>query len=188
MYISTERYDGKTRKDDVKKWTLIISLGVILFVDLQVGLHFLKKANAPDYVIVDMCRGLLKEDITERIQDTTAQVVGDKNGNGKATVSVKKVTPTTVGVYGGSDEAGGYDESTAALFTGDYVLFLMLDPSPWDDSILAERIDLTETELWESLNTPLPVYACILNTDEEQMEEAGRIIEALRDMKMSDKK
>lgn len=184
--MSTERYDDKTRKDDVKKWTLIISLGVILFAGLQVGLHFLKKANAPDYVIVDMCSGLLKEDITEHIQETAAQVIGDKNGNGKATVSIKKVMPTDVGGRDESTVAGGYDESAAVLFAGDYVLFLMLDPSPWDDDILAERIDLTETELWERMNTPLPLYGCILNTDEEKMEEAKRIIEALRDMKMSD--
>lgn len=171
MSFSTERYDGKTRKDDIKKWIPIVTLAILLFIGLQVGIHFLKKANAADYTIVDMCSGLLKEDAAEALKKVAAEVIGDKDENGRVIIDIKQVMPAVF---------GGYDESAAALFTGDYILFLMLDPTPWDENILAEKIDLTGTAIWESMNTPLSVYGCILNTDEEDMAEAHKIIEALQ--------
>ena len=168
---SSERYDGKTRKDDLKKWVPIMVLVIILFVGLQVGLHFLKKSNAADYVIVDMCNGLLTEDAKEHVQQTAAEVVGDKDENGKIKISMKEVLPA---------EFGGYDESAGVLFTGDYVLFLMLDPNLLDENILAKKVDLTGTDIWESMDTSSSVYACILNTDEDDMIEAEKIIESLQ--------
>lgn len=39
---------------------------------------------------------------------------------------------------------------------------------------------MTETKFWVDLNRDAPVYGCILNTDEDAMAEAERIIEALQ--------
>jgi hypothetical protein len=167
-----ERYDGKTRQDDIKKWTLIAIPIVVAIVACLIGMRALKKATAPDYTIVTLCNGSINEDAKAIIEDAAAQVVGDKNGNGKIKISFKEVMPATF---------GGYDVSASALFTGDYVLFLIIDPSPWSSDILAEKIDLSGTKFWTELNTALPVYGCILNTKEKDMEEARKIIEALQD-------
>lgn len=173
MITSTERYDGKTRRDDILKWSIIISIAVVLFVGIQLGLHYLKKANAADYTVVDMCDGRLTEEVQGHIQQIVGAVVGDKNGNGNVKVSIKSILP---------EYMGGYTESAAAMFTGDYVLFFMLDPDLWDEDILAEKIDLTGTKLWEEYektNVGMHLYACILNTDETDMEEAHTIIDAM---------
>jgi hypothetical protein len=170
---STERYDGKTRKDDIKKWTIITVIAVVSFVGLQVGLHFLKKANAADYVIVDMTEGRLKEDAQEHIKQIAGNVIGDKNGNGTVKVSIKSIM---------SGFASDYTESAAAMFTGDYILFFMTDPEPWDEDILIEKIDLTDTPLyqeWEVTNPGMRLYACILNAKDEEVEEAQRIVDAI---------
>lgn len=170
--MSTERYDGKTRKDDIRKWTLIISAAVVVFIAIQIGLHFLKKANAPDYVVVDMCEGTLTEKTQEHIKRVVGEVVGDKDGNGNVKVSIKSLV---------SPYLGGYDETAAPLFTGDYVLFFMFDPSPWGSEILAKKISLKGTALcdeYDEHNVGASFYACILNTNDKDMEEAQRIVDA----------
>jgi hypothetical protein len=180
MITSTERYDGKSRKDDIRKWSIIVGIVVILFVGLQIGLHFLKKATAADYTVVDMCDGRLTEAVQEHIKQITGGVVGDKNENGNVKVSIKSIM---------SGYMSDYTESAAAMFTGDYVLFFMIDPAPWDEDILAEKIDLTGTPLWEewaTTNSEMHLYACILNTNDKDMEEAQNIVDAILNEEASD--
>lgn len=169
---SRERYDGKTRQDDIKKWVPIGLIIAIICIAGMVGFHRLKKAYAPDYTIVDMCNGTLNEHIQEHIKETVGSVIGDKNGNGNVNVSIKSLVPAYM---------SSYSESAAAMFTGDYVLFFMLDPAPWNEDVLAIKTDLTGTKLWEEWSAtygPMHLYACVLNTNDKDMEEAQRIIDA----------
>lgn len=178
--MSTERYDGKTRKDDIRKWTLIISAVVIVFIAIQIGLHFLKKQTAPDYTVVDLCYGTIREETQEHIKRVVGEVVGDKNGNGNVNVSVKSLLP---------DYMGGYEENAAPLFAGDYVLFFMTDPSPWEGDLIAEVIDLEGTALYNEyvqFGNGVEFYACILNTKDKDMEEAHRIVDAFLNEEVED--
>ena len=170
MKWSEERYDGKSRKDDIKKWMGIVAAALIVIVACAVGMHQLKKSAAADYTIVDMCDGNLSDEAKAYVQQVAAEVIGDKNGNGNVKISFKEVLPAAF---------GGYGESAGALFTGDYVLFLMLDPDSWNEDILAEKIDLSGTEMWELMKIEMPVYACILNTDEEEIAEAEQIVSSM---------
>ena len=69
---------------------------------------------------------------------------------------------------------GGYGESVAALFTGDYVFFLVVAPTPWSMDVLAVKTDLSGSKFWTQLNTELPIYGCIFNTDEADMNETKK--------------
>lgn len=165
-----ERYDGKTRKDDIRKYTLIGVPIALLVIGFFVGLHFLKKAGAADYTVVVMCNGTLNEAAQADLEEAVKSAVGDANGNGRITVDFKEVMPAVF---------GGYDMTASALFTGDYVFFLILDPSQWGSDILAVKKNLSGTKFWKDLDTEMNVYGCILNTDETRMNEAKRILKAL---------
>lgn len=169
-----ERYDGKTRKDDYIKYGCIGAAALVLFIGLQVGLHFLKKANADDYTVAYVCNLELNETARQDIQDAVAEVVGDKDGNGKVKVGIKEVyQERNPEVFG-----GGYDMS--AMFTGDYVLFLMADPSSYTEDIFISKTNLSESKLWVDAGAGgLPIYGCVLNTKDRDVEEAEQIIQKL---------
>lgn len=165
-----ERYDGKTRKDDIRKWTLISIPILLALIGFFVGLHVLKKANAPDYTVVTLCDPVLTDAAMEDIRQAAA-VLGDLDGNGKVKIAIKELRPGPLGEF---------DDSAAAVFTGDYVLFLISRPGRWTSDLLAVKTDLTDTKLWSDMQTADPVYGCILNTKEEDMAQAQRIIDALQ--------
>lgn len=165
-----ERYDGKTRKDDIKKWLLIGIPVAIVVIGLMIGSNLLKKANAADYTVVTLCDPALNEAVMEDIKAAAGQVIGDRNGNGNVKIAVKELRPGPL---------GDFDESVSVMFNGDYPLFLISSPQRWSEDILAEKINLTGTKLWYDLNRQEALYGCILNTDEEDMEEAKQIIDAI---------
>lgn len=169
-----ERYDGKTRKDDIKKWTLISIPILLVLIGLFVGMHFLKKGKAPDYTVVTLCDPPLSDEAMEDIR-AAASVLGDLDGNGKVNIAIKELRPGPLGEF---------DESVAPVFLGDYVLFLISRPDRWGTDILASKTNLTGTKFWLDLNRNAPVYGCILNTDEDAMAEAERVIEALQAQEM----
>lgn len=169
-----ERYDGKTRKDDIKKWTLISIPIVLVLIGFFVGLHVLKKANAPDYTVVTLCDSALTDAAMEDIREAAA-VLGDLDGNGKVNIAIKELRPGPLGEF---------DESVAPVFLGDYVLFLISRPNRWTSDILAVKTNLTGTKLWNDLHTTAPVYGCILNTKEDDMAQAQKIIDALQAQKV----
>ena len=165
-----ERYDGKTRKDDIKKWLMIGIPAALVLIGLIVGTNILKKANAPDYTVVTLCDPALNEAVKEDIRAAASEVIGDRNGNGSVKIAIKELRPGPMGEF---------DESSAVVFSGDFTLFLITTPDRWTEDILAERVNLNGTKLWLDFNRPEPVYGCILNTDEDDMAEARKIIDAL---------
>ena len=165
-----ERYDGKTRKDDIKKWGLISIPIVLVLICFFTGIHVLKKANAPDYTVVTLCDPPLTEAAMEDIR-AAASVLGDLDGNNRVNIAIKELRPGPLGEF---------DESVVPVFLGDYVLFLISRPDRWTKDILASKTDLTGTKFWFDLNRNEPVYACVLNTDEDAMADAEKIIEAFQ--------
>lgn len=180
-----ERYDGKTRKDDIKKWTLIITAAVVAFVGLQVGIHFLKKANEADVVYVDMCAGLLKDEGRKMIKSAIKEVWEDTDGNGRVIVDYKQILSGETAEFDreANTYRANYGGEISVLFNGDYVLFFTLDPSAFSADTMAVKEDLSGTALWETLNTPLALYACVLNTDEEQVQMGKEVIRILKAQK-----
>ena len=170
-----ERYDGKTRKDDFVKYGCIGGAVVLVFVLLQVGMHFLKKANANDYTVAYVSDVALNDAARQDIQEAVATVVGDKDGNGKIKVGFKEFSPPG---------PGNYDSSV--MFAGEYVLFLISEPSYYMDEIFASKTDLAESKLWKDMRVERPffsMYGCILNTKDRDVEEAEQIIQKLLEQK-----
>ena len=167
-----ERYDGKSRKDDMRKYGAIAAVVIVLFIGLQVGFHFLKKANAPDYYVLFACNSYEPtEEMTADLTEAVAEVIGDRNGNGKKTADFKVVHPDAWGDY----------SQLYAFFTGDYVLFFMLEPERYgEEDLFVSTTDLEGTKIYQDSGIPFPMYACILNTADDDVEDAQRILELLQ--------
>ncbi len=86
-----ERYDGKTRRNDYIKYTLI-GVGVaVVVIGLCLLTHFLKKANQkdPDYTVVIGSEEAFNNAMVEQLEDVLAGLVGDRNGDGDEIVDVE---------------------------------------------------------------------------------------------------
>lgn len=85
-----ERYDGKTKRDYIKYG--LIALGVVVvIVGLSLLSHFLRKSNPPepDYMVVIGSEEAFSQEMTEQLEARFAELVGDRNGDGKAVVEVE---------------------------------------------------------------------------------------------------
>ncbi len=164
--FSTERYDGKTRKDDIRKYTIIAIIVAAAVIACGIGIFLFHRATAPDYTFIDANYGDIPEETLENIENVIGEVVGDKNNNGKVKVNAKVVMPATF---------GGYSLMLEPMFTGDYILFLISDPSQFEDMFI-ETIDISSSPL---LAECCGTYACILDTDDRDVEEAEQIVAAL---------
>ena len=168
-----ERYDGKTRKDDYIKYGCIGGAVVLVFVLLQVGMHFVKKANASDYTVAYVSSVGLNDAARKDIQEAVAEVVGDKNGNGKVKVGFKEFS---------QPDQGSFDSSV--MFAGEYVLFLISEPSFYMGEIFASKTDLSDSKFWQDAGVErVPIYGCVLNTKDRDVEEAEQIIQKLLEQK-----
>ena len=171
MNNNTERYDGNTRKHDIIKYGGIATLAILLFVGLQIGLHILKRSTKADYSIVYACSPSLTEAAAQEIKSAAAEVIGDRDGNGKIIINIKEVRPQYL---------GGYDMS--GFFTGDYVLFIMTDHEMYTDDIFISRRSLSNAKFWQdTMGQQVPVMGCVLNTTDSDVEDAERILDILLD-------
>ncbi len=86
-----ERYDGKTKRDDYIKYGLIVLGVLVVIVGLSLLSHFLRKANRtePDYTVVIGSEEAFSQEMTEQLESRLADLVGDRNGDGKAVVKVE---------------------------------------------------------------------------------------------------
>lgn len=66
-----ERYDGKTRKDDIKKYALIGLAVLVVILGLILLTSYLKKQNTvePDYRAVIACSESLSRDVVEELEN-----------------------------------------------------------------------------------------------------------------------
>ena len=206
-----ERYDGKTRKDDIKKYTLI-GLGVLLvIVGISLLTGFLKQKNTvgPDYQVVVACSESLSQDVVEGLENAIGGVVGDCNGDGTVSVTVQALR--LVDLSGNIDLANpgenaddDFNRMAIYLADGAYDLFLLSD-EPSGGFLGAATVYCNAgffTELPENLADPgcsgraslegapflseigldsIPFYGCVLSGG--KAEETNQAIDILRELK-----
>ena len=125
-----ERYDGKTRKDDIKKYALI-GAGIVLVIILyNLTAYAIRRLShpTPDMSVVIASTKILDDQMTGDAEALLAPLVGDLDGNGKAVV---EVIPLNLW----RETAMEADSDTAKLseYMGDgtYKLFLISSDANW---------------------------------------------------------
>ena len=86
-----ERYDGKTRKDDIKKYTLIGLAVLVVILGLILLTSYLKRQNTvePDYRAVIACSESLSQEVVEELENVIGGIVGAANGDGKVRIDIQ---------------------------------------------------------------------------------------------------
>ena len=81
-----ERYDGKTRKDDIKKYVLI-GAGIVLVILLyNLATYAIRRLShpTPDMSVVIASTKILDDQMTDDAETLLSPLVVDLDGNGKA--------------------------------------------------------------------------------------------------------
>ena len=206
-----ERYDGKTRKDDIKKYTLI-GLGVlIVVVGISLLSGFLKRKNTvePDYRVVVACSESLSQDVVDDLENVIGGVVGDRNGDGTVSVSVQALR--LVDVSGNIDLANpgenaddDFNRMAIDLADGSYELFLLSDepsggfkgaatvyceadffaelPENLADPTCKTRTPLKDAPFWSEIGLEtIDFYGCVPDRGDTAAE--NQAIDILRELK-----
>ena len=206
-----ERYDGKTRKDDIKKYTLI-GLGVVLvIVGIFLLTGFLKRKNTvePDYQVVVACSESLSQDVVEELENAIGGVVGDCNGDGAVSVTVQALR--LVDLSGNIDLANpgenaddDFNRMAIYLADGSYDLFLLSDepsggflgaatvycnagffaelPEDLADPDCPSRASLEGAPFFSEIGLDsTPFYGCVLSSG--KAEKINQAIDILRELK-----
>ena len=206
-----ERYDGKTRKDDIKKYTLIGLAALVVIVGLILLTSYLKKKNTvePDYRVVIACSESLSQDVVEELENVIGGIVGDTNGDGKVRIDVQALK--LVDVSGNIDMANPGENSDDAfnrmamyLANGEYNLFLLSDepsggfkgaatvyceadffaelPDELADPTCPTRTTLKEAPFWSEIGLDtIDFYGCVLDSGDTAAE--NQAMDILRQLK-----
>lgn len=125
-----ERYDGRTRKDDIKKYNLI-GVGVVLVIILyNLAAYAIRRLShpTPDMSVVIASTKILDDQMAEDAEKLLSPLVGDLDGNGRA---VAEVVPLNLW----RDTAIASDSDTEKLRTymadGTYRLFFISSDANW---------------------------------------------------------
>lgn len=125
-----ERYDGKTRKDDVKKYVLI-GVGVVLVIILynltSYAIRYLSHPT-PDMSVVIASTKILDDQMADDAEDLLSPLVGDLDGNGKKVVEVVPLNVWRNSGIGADTDAAKLDDYIAH---GTYRLFLISSDADW---------------------------------------------------------
>ena len=206
-----ERYDGKTRKDDIKKYTLI-GLAVVIFIaGISLLTGYLKRENTvePDYRVVVACSESLSQDVVEALENAIGGVTGDLNGDGTVSVTVRSLR--LVDQSGNIDLANpgenaddDFNRMAVYLADGSYDLFLLSDepsggflgaatvycnagffaelPEELADPDCPSRTSLENAPFFSEIGLDsVPFYGCVLNSG--KTEEMSQAIDILRELK-----
>ena len=202
-----ERYDGKTRKDDIKKYVLIGLIVVVVLAAWFLLKHFFVTEDPePDYTVLYAGDYSLSESATEYMESYIGEIVGDLNGDGTVLVDVISIsvnpedysTSTTAFNYlaiqmanedvqlvfltDEPEEQLGF-EGLSSNYSGQDGYFAEL-PEELADEKYSNRCRVDQTELFQNLGyTNVPeIYAHVLDGNhdqEEAMEYAQSVIEAI---------
>ncbi len=129
-----ERYDGKTKKDDYKKYALI-ALGVVAIIVLYVVVtQVIKKVShpTPDMSIVVACGKVVDFQMQDEMEQYLKPLVGDLDGNGREVAAVvplhlrenEAIAQSGVGTVGAESDA---DRLRSYITGGEYKLYLLSD-------------------------------------------------------------
>lgn len=206
-----ERYDGKTRKDDIKKYILIAFGALILVIDLVLLTRFLKQKNTvePDYRVVVACSENLSQEVIGDLENAIGGVTGDLNGDGKVSVQVEALR--LVDISGNMDLANptgnsddDFNRMAVYLADGGYNLFLLSDepsggfqgaatvycgagfftelPEDLADPACPSRASLENAPFLSEIGLDTtPFYGCVLDTGDSKVVDQATNI--LRELK-----
>lgn len=160
-----ERYDGKTRKDDIKKYARI-GLGVILVViiyKILTGVVYHVSHPEPDAVVIFGAATVTdyqEEDDMEALMETAAW---DLDGNGKIVVDVipYDLRENEVIAAAGVEAAGaetGFSGFEAQIATGEGLIFITHDISLLNYYFTEEYLCVLPGELGEEIR--LDISGC----------------------------
>ncbi len=125
-----ERYDGKTRKDDIKKY-VIIGIGVVVLIILYnlltYGIRRLSHPT-PDMSVVIGSTKILDDQMTEDAERLLAPLVGNLDGNGREVVDVVPLNLWRDSAVGMDTDAEKLDDYMA---NGTYHLFFVSSDYNW---------------------------------------------------------
>lgn len=206
-----ERYDGKTKRDDIKKY-ILIGLGVlIVIVGISLLTGFLRRKNTvePDYQVVVACSENLSQDVVEGLENAIGGVVGDRNGDGTVSVTVQALR--LVDLSGNIDLANpgenaddDFNRMAVYLADGSYDLFLLSDepsggflgaatvycnagffielPEDLADPGCPSRASLEGAPFLSEIGLDsIPFYGCVLSSG--KTEKTNQTIDILRELK-----
>lgn len=206
-----ERYDRKTRKDDIKKYTLIGLAVLVAIVGLILLTSYLKKKNTvkPDYRAVIACSESLSQEVVDDLENVIGGIVGDANGDGKVSIDIQALK--LVDVSGDIDLANPVENSDDAfnrmamyLANGEYNLFLLSDepsggfkgaatvyceagffaelPEDLADPNCPSKMSLADAPFWSEIGMDaIDFYGCVLETGDTAAERQSE--EILRQLK-----
>lgn len=113
-----ERYDGKTRKDDIRKWLLIAGAAAIVLL-IFLGRSLFLSVNKAKADLSILLMDAPDDEAAARLEAALAEEIPDVNGDGQVVISVSE----------GSMTAGNLSESFGAadmyFAESDYDLFLL---------------------------------------------------------------
>lgn len=129
-----ERYDGKTKKDDYKKYALI-ALGVVaVIIVINVITYVVRKVShpTPDLSIVVACAKVVDFQVQDEMELYLKPLVGDLDGNGREvaevvplrTVANEAIAQAGLGAVGAEDDIS---RLSAYIASGEYKLFVVSD-------------------------------------------------------------
>lgn len=127
-----ERYDGKSKKDDYRKYALIAAGVVLVIILYHVITWAVRKAShpTPDMTVVVACDNAVDFEIKNSMEETLAAYIPDLDGNGKNVVEVlglktvenDAITAAEVDLAGAQSD---FDVLQEYFTQGTYALFLL---------------------------------------------------------------
>lgn len=125
-----ERYDGKTRKDDIKKY-ILICIGIVVLIVLYVlTTRTIKRLShpTPDMSIVIASTKILDDTMSENAENLLSPLVGDLDNNGKEVV---EVVPLNLWRNSGIETDSDTSKLHDYIANGTYRLFLISSDANW---------------------------------------------------------
>lgn len=184
-----ERYDGKTRKDDYRKYVLIAGAVILVIVLWIVIYQVFGTANKdPDLSVAFVAYGVPSDDAQDLLEDFLEETVGDINGDGHSIVEISYVDYSM----------GNGDDQIMIRFNEDeYILFILSNQDA--ASRPAERLEdyfvkvdgldevltqVNNTTLFEEMElSDFEFYAAIVEREAtsyaDQTEAAVKVIQAI---------
>jgi hypothetical protein len=126
-----ERYDGKTRRDDIKKYILIaVIVAVAVGAWLLIYNLFGTKNKAADLNVTFVSYGVPSDSAQEQLESFLKETVGDANGDGRTIVRI---------YYVDFSMGNGDDQMLVQLSESDRALFLLSNQTSAYGSGASER-------------------------------------------------
>lgn len=124
-----ERYDGKTKKDDYKKYALIAA-GIILVIVLYkviTSVTYALSHPTPDITVVVGCEAVIDFQMEDEMELYLKEFATDLDGNGKVVVDLVPydIRRNEAVDASGVLEVGGWERFGASIENGDGALYLM---------------------------------------------------------------